>query len=239
MKKRSIFKKLLIILVTLLVLSGSSFFLYFSVYYKAQTEITEKAAYAYQEEKNYIALMPASYETAIVFYPGAKVESRAYVSLFDQLAQKGILCIILKPAFHFALFDADAADKARNDFPDVKNWYIGGHSLGGVCASLCAGKNKGAYKGLILLASYSSVSLKDSGLRVLEIYGSNDEVMNREKHDEHLKDLPSDYETLVIEGGNHAQFADYGFQKGDGKASITSQRQKQLCAEAILDFISG
>jgi len=43
---------------------------------------------------------------------------------------------------------------------------------------------------------------------------------------------------FVIEGGNHAQFGNYGAQKGDGKASITADEQQEKTVEIILKFIA-
>ena len=42
---------------------------------------------------------------------------------------------------------------------------------------------------------------------------------------------------LVIAGGNHAQFGNYGPQDGDPPADISAQEQQQIAIGAILDFI--
>jgi len=49
--------------------------------------------------------------------------------------------------------------------------------------------------------------------------------------------LPADAEELVIEGGNHAGFGDYGAQDGDGRATIAQEDQWQRTAEAIVAFM--
>ena len=36
-------------------------------------------------------------------------------------------------------------------------------------------------------------------------------------------DLPADAQFVVIEGGNHSQFGNYGLQPGDNEATITAQ----------------
>ncbi|WP_256436434.1 alpha/beta hydrolase [Alkalibacter rhizosphaerae] len=43
---------------------------------------------------------------------------------------------------------------------------------------------------------------------------------------------------VVIEGGNHAQFGNYGKQKGDPDATISSEVQQNITVEAIRDFLT-
>jgi hypothetical protein len=50
--------------------------------------------------------------------------------------------------------------------------------------------------------------------------------------------LPSDTIFIGIEGANHAQFGDYGPQKGDVVASISLAEQHERVAEIMLDFIN-
>lgn len=78
-------------------------------------------------------------------------------------------------------------------------------------------------------------SVKD--LKVLEIYGSNDNVINREKLSEGAQYLPEDAVVYEITGGNHAQFGDYGKQSGDGKAIITADKQLDETVEQISNLL--
>ncbi len=48
-------------------------------------------------------------------------------------------------------------------------------------------------------------------------------------------DMCSNFAVKVIEGGNHCQFGSYGFQKGDGTASISPQQQWLQAAQFIAD----
>ena len=50
---------------------------------------------------------------------------------------------------------------------------------------------------------------------------------------------PQDTTEVVIDGGNHAQFGNYGIQKGDGIADITAARQQEETAEAVAAFLSS
>ena len=49
------------------------------------------------------------------------------------------------------------------------------------------------------------------------------------------KNLPENSTEYIIEGGNHAGFANYGSQKGDGKLNITNEEMQDLTAEYITE----
>lgn len=56
--------------------------------------------------------------------------------------------------FNLAIFNINAANSVYSKFPDIQNWYIGGHSLGGAMASKYYKNHQNQLKGLILLGSY-------------------------------------------------------------------------------------
>ena len=93
------------------------------------------------------------------------------------------------------------------------------------------------YDGLILLASYSTADLSGADLKALSIYGSEDGVMNRDAYEKNRGMLPPGAEEVVIQGGCHAFFGDYGEQEGDGTPTITQQEQQRQTVNEIVDFI--
>lgn len=178
-------------------------------------------------------------ESGIIFYPGGKVEYTAYAPLMAACARGGVMCVLLEMPFNLAVLDINAADGIREMYPEVESWYIGGHSLGGSMAASYLAKHTDELDGLILLGSYSTADLSQSGVKVLSVYGSEDGVMNRVKYDENKKNLPEDFTETVIGGGNHAGFGMYGAQDGDGTPSITCEEQIYITASEILKLISG
>ena len=73
----------------------------------------------------------------------------------------------------------------------------------------------------------------------ISLYGSEDQVVNMEKIREGKQYAPDTYVEHVIEGGNHAQFGNYGDQKGDGSAAITSWEQQKEAVEIIMNTMEG
>ncbi|MCF0212657.1 MAG: alpha/beta hydrolase, partial [Bacteroidales bacterium] len=118
-------------------------------------------------------------------------------------------------------------------YADMEHFYVGGHSLGGVSASMALGSHPDAFDGLLLLGSYSSTDLSSSGKRVVSVYGSLDGVLDREEYEKCRSNLPPDYQELVIDGGNHSYFGWYGHQDGDNPATITREEQIALTATFV------
>ena len=90
-----------------------------------------------------------------------------------------------------------------------------------------------AIEGLVLLGAYTASDLSDADLGAVTVYGSNDLILDRDKLAEGATQLPEGAKTVVIEGGNHAGFGDYGPQKGDGEATLPPDDQQKQTADAL------
>ena len=179
---------------------------------------------------------PKNLSTALIFYPGARVDFRSYAAPLHKIAHEGYLVILLPVRLNLAMFDVNAADRAIAAFPLIRHWAVGGHSLGGVAAAAYASKHADI-DGLVLWASYpSNDSLKTSKLKVLSIYGTQD--MGGVTPFENSRDLlPLDTNYVVIQGGNHSQFGDYGLQPGDHEATFNSADQQKQVVDATAQFL--
>lgn len=239
MKRRN--KILLTIGLVIAVLIGGVGF-YISDYYHADENAMESVSNpndgvtVYQIDHK-IVFKPDTPRAGFVFYPGGKVEVEAYAPLMESCAEKGILCVLAEMPANLAVLDMNAADGIQGEFDEISKWYIGGHSLGGSMAVCYLAEHVEEYEGLILLASYSTADLSDSGKSVLSIYGSEDQVLNSEKYQDNRQNFPGGMVEEIIEGGNHAYFGSYGEQEGDGEASISNEEQIEMAAELIGNFI--
>ena len=229
--KKKYLKNAGIVLVVLILICAGGFFVYVSNYYHALDY--EVANVNVTEENNYTIYGNSDSETGFIFYPGGKVEAAAYEPILSELAEKGICSVLAEMPYNLAVFDSDAAVNIMNDLPKVKNWYIGGHSLGGAMAASFAAEHQEDFKGVVLLAAYPTDKLE---IPVLSIYGSEDEVLNKEKYKDSIG-LAENLTEIVIDGANHAQFGHYGEQSGDGQAKISKEDQWNETAEQIEEFI--
>ncbi len=237
-------KKLIIAagtILAVLILLAVSFFVYVSDYYHADGTAAEAMSsddMVTVRERPYGVLFDGpSDDKALIFYPGGKVDENAYAPLLHKIASSGIDVCLMKMPCRLAVLDTNAADKAFAEH-QYSTWYIGGHSLGGVMAAKYASSNSDKIKGVIMLSSYPSSQIP-SGMDALLVTASEDQIINMSKLKENRKNLPGKYTEVSIKGGNHSQFGNYGHQKNDGKALISSDEQQEKAAEAVISFISS
>ena len=219
-----------IVLLVLAVLAGA-FFWYVSDYYPADEIALEVLA---QDSsitvQGDLTILSPSYpaDTAVIFYPGAKVEAEAYLPLLEQIRQTGVTCILVHMPFRLAIFDANAAEEVMEQFTEIQHWYIAGHSMGGAMASQFAADHPDQVDGLILLGAYIYGDYPPE--KTLTVYGSlNQSVEDNIDYTENV---------VEIQGGNHAQFVNYGPQKGDLPAAISAKEQQKQTVEAIAAFLA-
>lgn len=218
------------VLLILAILAGA-FLWYVSDYYRAEDVALEVLAQdnGISQRDNLTILSPtAPTDTAIIFYPGAKVEAEAYLPLLDQIRQTGVTCILVHMPFNMAIFDANAAEEVIAQFPEFQHWYVAGHSMGGAMASKFASEHPDQVDGLILMGAYIYGDYPDE--KALTIYGSLNQSV--EDHIDYTENI------VEIEGGNHAQFGNYGPQKGDLPAAISAEEQQAQTVAAIEAFLS-
>lgn len=229
-KRRKRLKLFSMISVGLLLLVALGFYIYVSDYYRADEEalkvINSDTDIIVQDNLTIFTPDEPS-DTALIFYPGAKVEHIAYAPILDKLTEQGIICVLVKMPFNMAIFNSDIADDIFEKLPDVESWYIGGHSMGGAMASKYASDNREKVEGLILLGAYVYGDYPPES--ALTIYGSlNSSVGEKIDYRENI---------VVIEGGNHAQFGNYGEQKGDLTSTIGWEEQQDITVEEIIKFM--
>jgi dienelactone hydrolase len=232
-KQKTLTRIILTVVVVILILVGA-FYVYTLDYYRATDDVHQLTASEKQNieiNNKIIVVNPEETndrEIGLIFYPGGKVEAIAYLPLLYQLSQKGITCFLIEMPFNLAVFDINAANSVFEKYPEIKTWFIAGHSLGGAMASSYMKKNYNKVDGLILMGAYP---INDAEVATLAIYGSEDVNLD-------LTKLENTENKIEISGGNHAYFGNYGEQKGDGKATITREEQQEVAVKEIIEFIS-
>ena len=243
MKMNKKLKLFIVFVLCFAVICCTGFGIYVSDYYRAndtalEATFSDNDVTVIEKNGDYMVFTPEKPRSGLIFYPGGKVEYTAYASLMKELAREGFFCVLVKMPFNLAAFDINAADGVIEEYTNIKEWYIGGHSLGGAMAASYASENADKLEGLILLGSYSTSDLSDSGLTVLSIIGSEDNITfeDTEEVKKYGDNLPTvDMYYYTIEGGCHAYFGSYGEQEGDGKPTITPEEQVKQTVEFIVD----
>jgi hypothetical protein len=240
-------KKRLILFIVLAVLIVGVAYLayYFSDYSHADSTaiaaLSSTGYYNVLDNSNSITFTPTVNKSSvgIIFYPGAKVQPEAYSVLASKLATNGYTTIIVKMPFNFAIFGTNKADDVIAQHHEISTWVIGGHSLGGVSASDYAVNHQDKIKGVIYLAAYPNTNASNSTLKGLFIKGSLDGLVTSTQISDNLNKFPVNTTFIIIPGGNHANFGNYGVQAGDNHSTITKEEQQNLAAKYILNFLKN
>jgi len=106
-------------------------------------------------------------------------------------------------------------------------------------AASYAFSNPSSIKALILYASYPQESndMSTLNIKVLSTWGSKDGVADINKIQSSKKLLPKDSVFQSIQGGNHGQFGNYEFQKGDNISTISTIQQQQIAVKSTISIL--
>jgi pimeloyl-ACP methyl ester carboxylesterase len=148
------------------------------------------------------------------------------------------------------------SDQITGSFADVAvvpedRWAIGGHSLGGLGASLYAGAYGNQVYAAVFHAGGWLINLTQSELPVLQMYGTLDDIFSGgyERYRYLYVDPPpkgfgplvnlNTIEFIPIVGANHYQVGDYGYQAPDQIATISLEQQHIDFAEKTVSFLDN
>lgn len=239
-----IWKKFLLGFISLFLLATLSFLIWTQYIYKADpaqlqeffdqnqgaVTVTEHSHYWEILPKDNLCQTPNCTPTGFIFYPGAKVDAQAYFYKLGYLVtkqDKPIQLFIIKPPLHLAIFGINQATEIIENNPEIKQWILGGHSLGGAMACEYVASHTDIIKYFVLLGSHCSNDLSHVDLKVVSIHGSLNGVLEPEKVMSNRKNLPPNNEDFTIEGMNHAQAGNYGEQSGDNTATKADDAVKE------------
>jgi pimeloyl-ACP methyl ester carboxylesterase len=174
----------------------------------------------------------------LIFYPGGRVDPRAYAPYARDLAAQGYRVVIVPMPMNLAIYDllpgslGERATEVIAAYPSTTAWAIAGHSLGGVAAGNYAEKYPNAIDAVAFWAAYPIADLSQSTIPMLSIWGEHDNLV-KPKIDKYWGKLPVAIEKVEMPGANHGQFGYYGIQNGDGTATISRAEQQQLVLAAM------
>ena len=181
-----------------------------------------------------------AFKEVFIFYPGAMVDPKAYTPLCRRIADNGIKVYLVKMPWRLASKGYNKP-KELNLFADsTKTYILAGHSQGAKMAAQFVYENPALIHKLILIGSTHprDISLAQSKIPILKIYGSKDGVAGEKSIEENKTKLPGATKYLRIPGANHAQFGYYGFQLGDNRAEISREQQQAETLKGIMEFIA-
>lgn len=195
------------------------------------------------KESTHLSFLPAPSKsnTALIFICGSGVTAEAYAPLLRPVADKGTPVFIIKLPYRFAPLAShkqtamERVNAVIATYPEITDWVIAGHSLGGALAARMASLEPEKFSALLLIATThpKREDLSSLDLPITKVYGSKDGVAPVARVLENKKLLPGHTRWIEVSGANHSQFGRYGHQLMDGEATISREQQEQLTREEI------
>lgn len=180
-------------------------------------------------------------DTGFIFYPGGRIDPRAYASLMKAIAAEGYLVVVPDMPLNIAAFHPNVADEVIAAHPEIDRWVIGGHSVGGAMAAQYTAEHSAQIAGLAIWASYppDSADLAALEMPVTLLYGSRETRVTDSSVAERRHLLPADTVYVRIEGGDHHQFGSYEIDPEDHLATIERDAQHRQILQATLTLLES
>jgi pimeloyl-ACP methyl ester carboxylesterase len=184
---------------------------------------------------------------ALVFFPGALVDPRAYAPLAKAVAREGYRVVIVELPRRGIFGGADSPelrtriDSVLSSLGDSDGFVLAGHSKGGVVASTVASRQAPGTRGLILIGTTHprDVDLNGLSIPVTKIAGTRDGLAKPAGVKRNASLLPPHTRWIWVEGGNHSQFGWYGFQPMDRRPQADEADQRALMINGVLETLRG
>jgi Alpha/beta hydrolase family len=212
----------------------------FSATDRALSALQSDEAVVVASSSSQITMTPAGSGSGVgvIFQPGARIDARAYAPTLRPLAEAGHHVVIVKQPLGVAFLAAGFAPDWAEEHPEISNWVVAGHSLGGVVAAENAAQPD-AVGDLVLWASFPAADLSAELFDALSVYGTNDTLTTTDDIDASMRNLPVGTAFVPVAGAIHSSFGDYGSQPGDGDPGISRERAQTLIIQTTLTFLAG
>jgi hypothetical protein len=200
----------------------------------------ESDAWVSVETGDWLVMRPAANEpkAGLILYIGANCDIRGYAPVLRDIAAAGYLVVIPSMPFHFAIFAPDKADDVMAAYPDIDQWVLAGHSMGGAMAGRYADLNPEKLAGLIFWDAYppGSNSLADSTLPVWHIHRAKPDGTPAQMFLDMRELFPADSVWVGIPGGQHMYFGSFdgGIYEEEWPPGIERAEQQAMTRRAVL-----
>src|SRR5690606_28801609 len=167
-------------------------------------DLSQDARFKLGTYDRYVSLEPLTdTQVGLVFFPGGVIDAQAYLYRLSVAAEAGVTVFVVQPPLHLAVTDPWAFDYIRRQHPEISEWYIGGHSLGGIVACWYANQRPDQLTGLLLMASYCLDDISQASLKVLSLTGDQDQLIGLDVEQQYAGNLPPSAQSVVLADFDH------------------------------------
>ena len=158
---------------TSLVVTLVGFLTYFHIVFPADRQATlevyrdDRVQVEARDARVIMRLSTKALSQGVLYFPGARVDPYSYLYPLADIAAAGTTVVVVDPLFNMALIDSRGVEELTNDFPEITDWVLAGHSLGGVKA--CMEATHPAVTHLVLFASYCATDISNTPVDVVQV----------------------------------------------------------------------
>ena len=147
----------------------------------------------------------------VIIYPGANCDIRGYAPIVKEIARAGYLTVTVSMPFDFALFAPSRADEVRAAHPEISDWVIIGHSMGGAMAGSYVHDKPDGIAGIIFWDAYppGSKSLHDAPFPVAHIHRADENGRAPQMFLDRRSLFPENSQWVGVPGGAHMYFGSF------------------------------
>lgn len=155
---------------------------------------------------------------------GALIKPQSYAKTAAFFAERGYT-VLLPYGFARLSITAIRSTAKRMREMELQNWFVIGHSMGGLSSMMLVSGHDLPVKAVALWASAIPTDYSTSSLPILMLWGDNDGLVPAERFQASQQNLPTSARFVTVKGGNHQNFAMYSHQFFDAKAKISWREQ--------------
>jgi pimeloyl-ACP methyl ester carboxylesterase len=238
-----VLRKLVLALVgTLAVLAGL-----FAVYYRVDgvplpetREFADQAGFRLEEARDgSLSFMPDTPNgRGLLIMHGAVIKPMSYAKTAAYFARQGYTVYLPFGPGRMSIAAIDTA-AARIPTFGLDDWYLIGHSMGGMASLSVARLLPDYFRAGALWATAMPEDFSGLELPLLFLWGDQDGLLGPERYATARSRLPEATEYLTVEGANHRDFAMYSHQFFDGAGELGWEAQIDRANELTASFFAA
>jgi pimeloyl-ACP methyl ester carboxylesterase len=166
---------------------------------------------------------------------GALIKPKSYAKTAAFFARRGYTVLLPYGMVRLSITAVDGAAERMKDFA-VRDWFVIGHSMGGMAGLMLVERHRPNVTAVALWAASQPSDFSDLSLPILFLWGDTDGLLGPERFAAGKANLPATVEYVTVVGGNHQDFAMYSHQFFDREGLLGWGAQIDLANEITAGF---
>jgi pimeloyl-ACP methyl ester carboxylesterase len=166
---------------------------------------------------------------------GALIKPKSYAKSAAFFARLGYTVLLPYGMARLSIIAVDGAAQRMKEFA-VRDWFVIGHSMGGMAGLTLVARHRPNVTAVALWAASQPSDFSDLSIPILFLWGDTDGLLPPERYAAAKANLPATVEYVTVEGGNHQDFAMYSHQFFDREGQLGWAAQIDLANETTAEF---